>query len=81
MGTVGASYTTGAVHTVYLGDNLDVLRRHVPDGAAALIYIDPPFNTGRAQAHTRIKTARSVSGDRVGFKGHRYDTVKMGSRA
>src|SRR5215831_10527 len=81
MGTRGDPYTTGAVHTVYLGDNLDVLRRHVPDGAAALIYIDPPFNTGRAQAHTRIKTVRSVSGDRVGFKGHRYDTVKMGSRA
>ena len=74
-------YTTRAVHTIYLGDNLEVLRRHVPDGAAALIYIDPPFNTGRAQARTRIKTVRSVSGDRVGFKGQRYDTVKMGSRA
>jgi len=74
-------YTTGAVHTVHLGDNLDVLRRHVPDGAAALIYIDPPFNTGKAQSRTRIRTVRSLSGDRVGFKGHRYDTVKMGSRA
>ncbi len=74
-------YTTRAVHTIYFGDNLEVLRRHVPDGAAALIYIDPPFNTGRAQARTRIKTVRSVSGDRVGFKGQRYDTVKMGSRA
>ena len=74
-------YTTRAVHTIYFGDNLEVLRRHVPDGAAALIYIDPPFNTGQAQARTRIKTVRSVSGDRVGFKGQRYDTVKMGSRA
>mgnify|MGYP003693724897 CR=1 FL=1 len=74
-------YTTRAVHTIYFGDNLEVLRSHVPDGAAALIYIDPPFNTGRAQARTRIKTVRSVSGDRVGFKGQRYDTVKMGSRA
>ena len=81
MGTRGDPYTTGAVHTVYLGDNLDVLRRHVPDAAAALVYLDPPFNTGRAQEHTRIKTVRSASGDRVGFKGHRYDTVKMGSRA
>src|SRR5262249_41021436 len=81
MGTRGDPYTTGAVHTVYLGDNLDVLRRHVPDAAAALVYLDPPFNTGRAQEHTRIKTVRSASGDRVGFKGHRYGTVKMGSRA
>jgi site-specific DNA-methyltransferase (adenine-specific) len=69
------------VHTIYFGDNLEVLRRHVPDGAAALIYIDPPFNTGRAQTRTRIKTVRSVSGDRLGFKGQRYETVKMGSRA
>ena len=74
-------YTTRAVHSIYFGDNLEILRRHVPDGAAALIYIDPPFNTGRAQARTRLKTVRSVSGDRVGFKGQRYDTVKMGSRA
>ncbi len=74
-------YTTRAVHSIYLGDNLEILRRHVPDGAAALIYIDPPFNTGRAQARTRLKTVRSVSGDRVGFKGQRYGTVKMGSRA
>ena len=69
------------MHTIHLGDNLDVLRRHVPDGAAALIYIDPPFNTGRAQSHTRIKTVRSVTGNRVGFQGQRYATVKMGSRA
>ena len=74
-------YTTRAVHSIYLGDNLEILRRHVPDGAAALVYIDPPFNTGRAQARTRLKTVRSVSGNRVGFKGQRYDTVKMGSRA
>ncbi len=53
-------YTTRAVHSIYLGDNLEILRRHVPDGAAALIYIDPPFNTGRAQARTRLKTVRSV---------------------
>ena len=69
------------MHTIHLGDNLDVLRRHVPDGAAALIYIDPPFNTGRAQSRTRIRTVRSASGTRVGFQGQRYDTVKMGSRA
>jgi site-specific DNA-methyltransferase (adenine-specific) len=30
------------------GDNLDVLPR-LPDGAFDLVYIDPPFNTGRAQ--------------------------------
>ena len=69
------------MHTIYHGDNLDILRRHVPDGAVTLVYIDPPFNTGKPQSHTRIKTVRSASGDRVGFQGQRYQTVKMGSRA
>jgi site-specific DNA-methyltransferase (adenine-specific) len=69
------------VHTIYFGDNLDILRRHVRDGTVNLIYIDPPFNTGKAQSRTRIKTVRSASGDRVGFQGERYQTVKMGSRA
>jgi site-specific DNA-methyltransferase (adenine-specific) len=69
------------VHAIHFGDNLEILRRHVPDGSVNLIYIDPPFNTGKAQSHTRIKTVRSVLGDRVGFQGERYATVKMGSRA
>jgi site-specific DNA-methyltransferase (adenine-specific) len=69
------------VHTIYFGDNLEILRRHAPDGSVNLIYIDPPFNTGKAQSRTRIKTVRSDSGDRVGFQGQRYATAKMGSRA
>jgi site-specific DNA-methyltransferase (adenine-specific) len=69
------------VHTIYLGDNLEILRRHAPDGSVNLVYIDPPFNTGKAQSHTRIKTERSASGDRVGFQGQRYATAKMSSRA
>jgi site-specific DNA-methyltransferase (adenine-specific) len=69
------------VHTIFFGDNLDILRRHAPDGTVNLIYIDPPFNTGKAQSRTRIKTVRSDSGDRVGFQGQRYATAKMSSRA
>ena len=69
------------MHTIYHGENLDILRRHVPDGAVTLVYIDPPFNTGKPQSHTRMKTVRSAAGDRVGFQGQRYETVKMGSRA
>ena len=76
-----APYTDDPVHTIYFGDNLDILRRHAPDGTVNLIYIDPPFNTGKAQSRTRIKTVRSASGDRVGFQGQRYATAKMGSRA
>lgn len=31
--------------TLYYGDNLDVLRRHVADDSIDLIYLDPPFNS------------------------------------
>ena len=56
-------------------DNLAVLRG-LPDECVDLIYIDPPFNTGRVQQRTRISTVRDDEGDRVGFKGQVYRTVK-----
>ena len=65
---------------IVFGDNLPVLRA-MPDGSVPLIYLDPPFNTGKRQEHTRIKTARSATGDRSGFQGARYATVKIGTRA
>lgn len=30
---------------LYYGDNLDVLRRYIPDASVDLIYLDPPFNS------------------------------------
>ena len=65
---------------IYLGDNLDVLK-DFPDRSFDLIYIDPPFNTGKTQASTQIQTIRDSEGDRNGFKGQRYRTVKVGMRA
>lgn len=62
---------------VHQGDNLDVTRR-LPDASFDLVYIDPPFNTGRAQARTRIKTERDDGGDRTGFHGRRYRTTVVG---
>ena len=63
------------------GDNLEALGR-METGAAALIYIDPPFNTGRRQTRLRMKTVRDEAGDRVGFGGRRYRTelVNGGAR-
>jgi len=55
------------------GDNLEVLRG-LESGSVPLIYIDPPFNTGRRQARPQMKTVRDESGDRVGFGGRRYRT-------
>ena len=33
------------LNQLYYGDNLDVLRRHVPDSSVDLIYLDPPFKS------------------------------------
>lgn len=56
-------------------DNLAVLRG-LPDACVDLIYIDPPFNTGRVQQRTKLSTVRDDDGDRVGFKGQVYRTIK-----
>jgi site-specific DNA-methyltransferase (adenine-specific) len=66
---------------VRYGDNLPILRA-MPDALFELIYIDPPFNTGKVQARTRIKAVRDeAGGDRRGFAGRRYRTVKLGTRS
>lgn len=65
---------------VIFGDNLAVLA-DFPDSSVDLVYIDPPFNTGRTQARTQLRTVRSDNGDRVGFKGARYETVKIARRS
>ncbi|MGR3984836.1 MAG: site-specific DNA-methyltransferase [Gammaproteobacteria bacterium] len=50
----------------------------MPPESAALIYIDPPFNTGKTQSRARIKTesvADAAAADRVGFGGRHYKTT------
>jgi site-specific DNA-methyltransferase (adenine-specific) len=46
-----------------------------------LIYIDPPFNTGKSQKLTTIKTVQSENGNRKGFQGKNYETVELGSKS
>ncbi len=66
---------------IILADNLAALPA-IPDGSIDLIYIDPPFNTGRAQRRTRLKTVRDEEhGDRIGFAGKRYRSQKGQSLA
>ncbi len=55
------------------GENLALLPRF-SDGLFQLVYIDPPFNTGRLQSRRSISTARDERGDRTGFQGRRYST-------
>jgi len=81
----GGNYLNGTVFAmtsdrIYFGDNLPILRS-LEDSSIDLIYIDPPFNTGRTQARTRISTVRTEEGDRKGFMGQKYQTVKLGTSA
>jgi site-specific DNA-methyltransferase (adenine-specific) len=63
---------------IIFGDNLDVLPT-LPDGAFQMIYIDPPFNTGKTQTRRTLKTDASANGTRVGFAGRRYETRLLAS--
>lgn len=56
-------------------DNRDVTPG-LPDGCLQLIYLDPPFNTGRAQRRSTLTTVRDPEGDRTGFGGKRYRTTR-----
>lgn len=64
---------------IIFADNLPFLQS-LPDGMVDMIYIDPPFNTGKVQARTQIRTEEDSNGDRVGFQGKRYQTVRLGER-
>jgi site-specific DNA-methyltransferase (adenine-specific) len=60
------------------GENLAVLRGLAPE-SVDLIYVDPPFNTGRRQVRPQMKTVQDAAGDRIGFGGKRYRTETSSS--
>jgi site-specific DNA-methyltransferase (adenine-specific) len=72
--------------TVFHADNLAILPQ-LPDGAFTVVYLDPPFNTGRAQKRqsttsVRQQTATTATssaprrGIVTGFKGQSYERIK-----
>lgn len=65
---------------IIAGENLQALRM-MDENSIDLIYIDPPFNTGRQQARTQITVEKDETGDRIGFGGNRYQTTVVGERA
>jgi len=77
----GVDILGGAVGRIVLADNLEVLAS-LPDDSIDLVYIDPPFNTGKRQTLRRLRTVRDpVGGDRTGFGGRRYRTIELGSQS
>lgn len=65
-----------APNRIVCADNLDYLAS-LERESADLIYIDPPFNTGRRQERQRMKAVQDEEGDRIGFSGRRYRTVRL----
>ncbi|MEI3868195.1 site-specific DNA-methyltransferase [Microbacterium sp. CCNWLW134] len=66
--------------TVHHGDNLDVIR-NFPDASFTLIYLDPPFNTGRMRERS-VERARATVPEapagvvRRGFHGREYERLR-----
>ncbi len=61
---------------IRLGDNLGILRE-LPDASVQLVYMDPPYNTGRRQVRRTLEASAAAGhggGDRTGFGGRRYAT-------
>ena len=69
------------MNKILLADNLSALAA-IPDASIDLVYVDPPFNTGKTQRRTQLRTVRDEQGgDRTGFAGRRYRTEQLGARA
>lgn len=66
-----------APSTVVHADNLDIVAG-LPDESFTLIYLDPPFNTGRSQSRRSTTSVRSAggAGSVTGFKGRSYERIK-----
>ncbi len=71
------SWSGDGANLVVHADNAEFLPT-LPDAAFTLVYVDPPFNTGRVQRRQQLSTRRAEAGagNRVGFKGLSYSTVK-----
>ncbi|MDY7011719.1 MAG: site-specific DNA-methyltransferase [Planctomycetota bacterium] len=67
------------MNKIFFGDNLPILRE-LPTGSVRLVYTDPPFNTGKTQKRTQLRTARDDTGDRTGYQGRRYSSIRLAER-
>jgi site-specific DNA-methyltransferase (adenine-specific) len=69
---------SNATGRIIEGNNLDVLAT-LPDESVTLIYIDPPFNTGREQTRSKVTSVLAADDSTkglVGFKGKSYERTR-----
>ena len=71
---------TEPIGKIYLAENLEFLRAF-PSESVDLIYIDPPFNTGKIQKRTQLQMVSSENGERVGFQGRQYRSTIKGIKS
>lgn len=66
--------------TLYFDDNLKILQLfNMP--MFDLIYVDPPFNTKKKRVLESIETVHDNDGDRIGYQGKKYKTIKISSKS
>ncbi len=82
----GAAAAASGSVDIHEGDNLEVIRGFA-DGSFTLVYLDPPFNTGRTQERA-TETARPATEQRAaesivrrGFHGREYERLRGDLRA
>jgi site-specific DNA-methyltransferase (adenine-specific) len=68
-------WSSAGPNMVVQSENLEFART-LPSESFQMIYLDPPFNTGKIQTRQTMKNYRSETGSRIGFKGQTYETVK-----
>ncbi len=61
---------------VLIGDNLPIMQS-LPEATFDLVYMDPPFNTGRTQARRTLHMTHDPEGGHVGFGGRRYSSTVL----
>ncbi len=76
-----------ASETIPLDDDLiveadcELVLPRLPDARFQLVYLDPPFNTGRERRHSRLRVQAVADGGRAGFAGKRYAASVLGTLA
>jgi site-specific DNA-methyltransferase (adenine-specific) len=70
------AWSPDSPNLVFEADNLAVLPL-LPDDSFTLIYLDPPFNTGRRQERRPVTSVRSEAvGAVAGFQGRTYQRIR-----